>query len=72
MPIPVYKRVPTQPRLRLQFLPVSQAYAFTFGDALIRMHVADCTFYQHKTQAIADARLCGLAVDDVGEISIIP
>jgi hypothetical protein len=70
--IPVYKRAPKEARLRLQFLPVNLGFAFTFGDTLIRLHVADRTIYTHKWEAIADARLCGLAVDDEGEVSIIP
>ena len=70
MPIPVMHAAPAEARLRLQYLPISQRYAFTFGDALIRLHVADCTLYEHKTEAIANARLCGLNVDDQGEVSI--
>jgi hypothetical protein len=71
MAIPVYKISPPVPRLRLQFLPSNGCHAFTFGDALVRLHVASVTLYGRKEEAIADARLCGLTVDDEGEVSLL-
>jgi hypothetical protein len=56
--------------MRLQYLPTNQRYAFTFGDALIRLHVADATLYAWREHAIADAQLCGLVVDDEGEVML--
>lgn len=70
MPVPVMHAAPPEPRLRLQYLPISQCYAFTFGDALIRLHVAERTLFERKEEAIASARLCGLNVDDQGEVSL--
>lgn len=71
MPVSTYKSGPPVARLRLQHMN-GHAYAFTFGYVLVRLHVSNVTIYGHKQEAIADAHLCGLSVDDEGELSIRP
>lgn len=69
MPVSIYKSGPPVARLRLQLM-AGNRYAFTFGDALIRLHVSAVTLYGRKEEAFADARLCRLSIDDEGEVSI--
>ena len=56
--------------MKLTFLPVNQRWAFTFGHALIRLHVSDRTLYETREQAIADAALCALRVAPDGTVSV--
>lgn len=56
--------------MRLAYLPISMAWAFLFGDTIVRLHVADKSLYMDRSEAIADARLCGLSVAKNGEVIV--
>ena len=53
--------------MRLAYLPVNMAWAFLFGDALLRMGDAQM-FYQNRGEAVAEAARLGLAVDRKGVV----
>jgi hypothetical protein len=62
----------TTPSLRLRYLPVNAIWTYVFGDTLLRLHVADKTFYLRRAEAVADARLCGLDVAPDGAVTVRP
>jgi hypothetical protein len=54
--------------VKLQFLPANQAWAFTFGDTLIRLGNYEM-FYANRASAVTAARHHGLTVDKKGAVS---
>lgn len=56
--------------LRLQFLHVNQAWAFTFGDSLLRLDDSPLLFASREGAVRAAARV-NLAVADDGPVRIV-
>src|SRR6266571_6538916 len=55
--------------MRLQYFPANGAWAFTFGDALIRMRDAEM-FFRKRSDAVAEAKRAGLTVERNGSIRV--
>jgi hypothetical protein len=53
--------------IRLSYLPANAAFAFTFGDSLIRMGTAPM-FFASRNDAVYEARACGLSVTPAGAV----
>ena len=48
--------------IKLIWLPVNQAWVWTFGDSVIRMGTAPM-FFERKADALFEARALGVKVD---------
>ena len=55
--------------MTLTYLPANQAFAFLFGDALLRME-GEPMFYQTRPEAVAAAERHHLTVWAAGELAI--
>lgn len=49
--------------MRLQFLVANDAWSFTWGRLVLKMHGAKSRFYTDRDDAVSDARELGLNVD---------
>lgn len=58
------------PSFRLCFLPTNAAWAFVFGETLIRLDHVDQTLFGSRADAISAALLCGLWVSRDGHVSV--
>lgn len=56
--------------MKLVYLPVNAAWAFLFGDTLVRLHNADSLFFCTRRAAVVAASACGLAVSSRGTVSV--
>jgi hypothetical protein len=57
-------------QVKLVYLPVNAAWAFLFGDTLVRLHNADSLFFRTRRAAVLAASACGLAVGGRGAVSV--
>lgn len=53
--------------IRLQYFTANAAWAFTFGDQMLRLEGADM-FFQKKSDAISAAKDHGLKVEKSGKV----
>lgn len=55
--------------MRLAYLPANMAWAFLFGDSLIRMGDAEM-FFRKRGDAVAEAKRLGLTVERNGSVHV--
>ena len=55
--------------MKLQYLMVNQAWVFTLSDSLIRMGDGPM-FHETRDNAVYEARICGLTVDNRGNVKV--
>lgn len=54
---------------RLQYFPANAAYAFTFGDSMLRLQDFPM-FYRTRREAVLAARSCDLVVFRNGAVAV--
>ena len=57
------------PSIRLQYFPANAAWAFTFGDSVLRMGDAEM-FFRKRGDAVAEAKRLGLTVERNGSVHV--
>jgi hypothetical protein len=60
--------------IKLRYLTANLAWAFTFGDALLRLYRTDLDvaplFFADRNAAVREAERLGLKVDEDGVVSV--